>query len=273
MRFLGTEVGNLSRKHRRIAEYLMQNRRNILLLTVEELAEEIGVSTATISRFARAVGYATLRDLRIALHDETTSSPSRKLQDRLNRLESANPIAAILRFERDNLSRTEERLTQSAFDRAVEFLDATQRLFVWADGPSVALIELLRFRLNRFGYSVFGIAASGNEMAEGLVNITTGDVVLVFSFLRANPGALHVVEFATRRGAHTVLCTDLLVAESVDRADTVLHVYRGAMSEFHSLVAPVAIVDALVLGIARRRPQIRTSQLAALEEIRSELPR
>lgn len=273
MRFLGKEVGTFSKQQQRIAEYLMQNRSKVSLLTVEELAKEIGVSMATISRFARAIGFANLKELRVTLHNDTVSRPSQKLKDRLDRLESSDLFAEILRVERENLEKTQERLNQNAFDRAVELLDSTTRVFVWADGPSIALFELLRFRLNRFGYAVTPITPTGPAMAEGLINIRAGDVVMVFSFLHEKREALHVVEFANDRRAHTVLCTDLLVAEIIDRVDVVLPIYRGAMSEFHSVTTPVSVVDALVLGIGRRRPAVRTEQLAELERIRMELPR
>ncbi|MFW6223536.1 MAG: hypothetical protein ACOC4A_01480, partial [Spirochaetota bacterium] len=97
-------------------------------------------------------------------------------------------------------------------------------------------------------------------------------VTLVFCFLEDKPAARHVIDFASERKAGSILCTDLPVAEIVDRADVTLQIYRGALSEFHSLVAPIAIVDALVLGIVRRRPEIRTAQLRNLERIRSTLP-
>lgn len=271
MRFLGNEVGSLSPQHQRIAEYLMQNRQRIPLLTVEELAEEIGVSMATVSRFARAMGYSSLKELRIALHEGSAVSPSMKLQDRLDRIQPNDPISDILQFERENLHVTQDRLSQVAFDNAVGILDTTERVFVWADGPSLALVELLRFRLNRFGYTVLAIPPSGPAMAEGLLNIRDGDVTLVFCFLEDKPAARHVIDLATDRQASSILCTDLLVAEVVDRADVSLQIYRGALSEFHSLVAPIAVVDALVLGIARRRPDVRTAQLRELERIRLKL--
>lgn len=272
MRFLGNEVGSLSRQHQRIAEYLMQNRRRMPLLTVEELAEEIGVSMASISRFARTIGYSSLKELRVALHEETAVSPATKLRDRLNRIQPHGPISDILQFEQENLRVTQERLSQAAFDHAVTLLDAAQRVFVWADGPSIALVDLLSFRLNRFGYTVVPIPPTGPAMAEGLLNIGDGDVTLVFCFLEDKSEARHVIDFASERQAGSILCTDLLVAEVVDRADVSLQIYRGAISEFHSLVAPIAVVDALVLGIARRRPEVRTAQLRDLERIRSKLP-
>lgn len=222
----------------------------------------------TISHFGRALGYSSLREIRVALHEGSSVSPSTKLRDRLNRSEPDNPIAGILQFEQENLGLTRERLSQAAFDRAVTFLDSAERLFVWADGPSVALVHLLRFRLNGFGYPVLSIPPSGPAMAEGLVNLRNRDVALIFCFLEDKPAARHVVEFAAQRGARSVICTDLLVAEILERADFSLQIYRSALSEFNTLGAPIAIVDALVLGLARRRPEVRTAQLQELEQIR-----
>jgi DNA-binding MurR/RpiR family transcriptional regulator len=271
MRFLEHEMGSLSGNQRRIADYLLQNRSRLPVLTVDQLAEEIGVSIASISRFARAAGYSSLRELRTALHSESFATPSKKLHDRLSRIDADHPLADVFAFEADNLSESRGRVSEAAFNRAVEAIDQAPRLFVWAAGPSIALIDLLRFRLNRFGTVVVPVDVSGPWMAEALVNLTSEDVALVFCFFQDRPEAARVLTFASDHNATSILCTDLMVADIVECAEIVLQIYRGAMGEFHSLVAPVALVDALVLGVARRRPELHMNQLNRLSGIRDEL--
>lgn len=265
------DSGELSERQKRIADYFERNSARVPYLTVDEIAAELSVSTATVSRFVRAAGYPSLKTLKSLLRDRLEASPSRKLEGRLDHMSGGNILGELISTEISHLRETFDRLDRNQFARAVGALAETQRLFLFGNGPNRSLVELLRFRMNRFGYEISEVGRANDRMAESLVHITERDCIVAFAFFRENPTTRAALRFARERGATVILITDLVVADIVSDADAVLYTARGASSEFHSLVPPVAVVDALVLGVASKRRRESVDKLEALASVRSRL--
>lgn len=264
-------VDDLSEGQKRIADYFEKNASRIPYLTVDEIAAELSVSTATVSRFVRKAGLGSLKQAKALLRDRLEATPSRKLAGRLEHMRGEDPLGDLIETEIKHLRNTVDRLDRREFSAAVNAVAEARRLFLFGNGPNHSLVELLRFRLNRFGYEIAEVGRASDRLAESLVHLRPTDVLIAFAFFRENPTARAVLRFAKERAAFTVLVTDLVIADILEDGDAILYTARGATAEFHSLVPPVAVVDALVLGVAASRKGENIEKLNALAEVRRRL--
>ena len=114
------------------------------------------------------------------------------------------------------------------------------------------MAELLRFRLRRIGVDVRLLAGAGNELLEGLAAAGPGDLVVVFSFSKRSTEGAILLDWQREAGYRTLLFTGQLSPLPDPQPDIRLFVYRGEANEYHSMAAPAAIVDALVLGVSAK---------------------
>jgi len=145
-------------------------------------------------------------------------------------------------------------------------LDAPHR-YLFAQGNATVLAELMARRLSRFGLPATTLASSGRDLAEQMVSMGPGDVLVAFAFLRTPHHLPEVVAHCADIGARFVLVTDTLGAELGAGADVVLSGARGSGREFQSLTVPMAVTNALILTMARSAPELTGTALARLEKL------
>jgi DNA-binding MurR/RpiR family transcriptional regulator len=261
----------LSEGQRQIADYLLKNRRRIPYLTIDEIASELGVSIATVSRFSKAAGYRSFRDLKAELKQELDVTPSGKLIDRIDNVGGMDFLSRFVAEEISHLEETLRDCSRAQFDRAVALLSRAPQVFIYATGPSHGLAELLQFRLNRLGAFVRFVGRNASSQAEALMHMGEDDAIVMFSFFKERETVKRMSELARRRGGSSVLLTDLQVSDMAGMVDATLYTNRGKRDEFHSMVVPTAVVDALVLALAGRNRERSLARLERLEAARRAL--
>ena len=132
------------------------------------------------------------------------------------------------------------------------------------------MVELLRFRLNRYGKQVGVLPRSGSELFESLVHVQAGEPLILFGFFRSSPEIEVIQRFAGERGCPIILFTDLTVSEMIDGASCVLYACRGETKQFHSIVAPAALVDALFVALSMKDESASVQRLNDLYELRKQ---
>ena len=130
------------------------------------------------------------------------------------------------------------------------------------------MAELLRFRLRRIGVDVRLLAGAGNELLEGLAAAGPGDLVVVFSFSKRSTEGAILLDWQREAGYRTLLFTGQLSPLPDPQPDIRLFVYRGEANEYHSMAAPAAIVDALVLGVSAKLGDRAVDRLARLRALK-----
>lgn len=263
---LEDHLPSLSRGQRAIASYLLANYDEAAFLSGADLAETLGVSVASLTRFARAVGYDGFRDLRRALQElfRARVTPANRLRRKLDEL-AGNPspvLDQVLQMEIQYLSEARASVDAADLERAVEILVAGERIFAQASGPSAVLAQLAELRLRRFGVLAIAITESGRHVFEKLHLLQPGDAVLAAGFQYVRPELVAALDRARALGCRSVLITDTLGPALRAQADVILAARRGPVSTFHSLAVPMAILNALLLAMAMARP---TESLAALQ--------
>jgi DNA-binding MurR/RpiR family transcriptional regulator len=267
---------HLTKSEKRIANFLRKNLNEAAFLAASEIADHLNISEATVVRFARSLGYSSYPALRSSIQTSLRArvTHSSRIKTRLDDLQtSADIFERLAASEIDYLGQAMETVNREQLERAVNFMRQSQRIFVFGTGPSLSLVDLLEIRLRRFGKDVFPLRSSGREMLEPLLSLGPDDLLIVICFFSINPSLKLVLEYANEVHCPVVMITDTLDTIIGDKADVVLAAQRGPVSEFHSLVVPMTIINALLLSVANQEQAQIMPVLDRLDLLRDKLKR
>lgn len=255
----------LTAAEQEIIEYIAGHRDEFLYMTIGQLSAALHISEATISRFARHVGCCDYKDLKRVVAEQTVQrGPAQKLA---NTLQTGNDdfLRYWMEQQQYNLQKTLELMDQDEFSRAVNAIRKARRVFLYAKNASRVPAQLLEFRLRRIGIDVLRIPSGGSELLESLALMREKDLVILFGFSKLSSEGRVILDYQKRAGYTTLLFTSRAYADEEFRADIHLFVYRGEDNEYHSMCAPVAVADALVIALSA---QLGGAAVDCLEEIR-----
>lgn len=257
-----------------IIDFISSNPTEFLVMPIQQLAARLGVSEATVSRFARHAGFRDFKELKSAVASSTLG-PAEKIAASIEG--GTSSAAAFLKGQQGYLDITAQRLDAGAFRRAARALADAELVLIHGKGAAVACAELLRFRLARFGKRVEMLPAGGSELFEGLVHARRDSALVTFGFSRLPAESRVAIEHANAVGATSVLFTSRALREANARADIELVAYRGEPREYHSMTSAIALVDALVVAVAAHLDGAATDELERLRALKrryeSTLPR
>lgn len=261
-------IEQLTKSHRAIANYILAHLDRIPYCTEEDIAGQVGVSAATVSRFWRAVGFDNLKAFKKHLLEQSLATPADKMQRILGQVEGDNAFRKMVPIVIHHLEESVRRLSNEAFEQAVRVIAEGRKLYLHGAGSAAALVELASFRLNRIGIDVEVLARSGHELYEKLVHVEQADVILLFAFVQSSPESRVILEHATECGCRTIVVTDLFISEMVDRSDITLQVDRGDLQGFHSMAPPVVLIDSLAVAITGKLGKQAMQKLESLHQMR-----
>lgn len=264
---LPVSPGELTRAEQKILDFINTNTDAFLFLPIGQLAQQLELSDATLSRFARHVGCRDFKALK-SLVMEQASGPAAKLAGTLSQEEPFTP-AAWLERQRLYLQKTAEQLDSAAFDQAAEALITARRVFLHGKNASAALAQMLYFRLRRLGLPVTLLPTGGSELLEGLVQAGREDLVVLFSFSKLSREGRILLEQSRRAGYRTLAFVGRTCLAEGERADIQLFAYRGGEREYHSMAAPTALLDALVVEVTGRLGTRGARKLKELHELKT----
>ena len=258
-----------SKSHRKIAEYLLANYGRGAGMTVSELAGETGVSEATVVRFARALGFKGYPELQQAFQSAVKSRLTA-----LERLEIVDArfggtvLSATLQSEISSLKATLEEIDRKTFDEIVGLLLGARNIYIVATRSATALADYLNLYLSMILDNVrlvqFG---NGSDLYEQILRIGSGDVLIGITFPRYSKRTVDAMSIAKQHGAITVALTDSETSPIAALSDKALYAKNPVTSFVDSLVAPMALINALVTELGRERKEATASNLAHLESL------
>lgn len=243
-----------SASNRAIADYLLRNQVRVTALGIEELAEACQVSTATISRFARDIGFKNYAAMRndVAATLQAVLQPVDKLRNNIARREGATaPALESLEYAAANVRACSQALDLRELDRIVGVLSAARAVYVMGFGLSSQLAAMLALHLQPFCQQVIEVAGQGGtEVAAGhLANITARDVLVVISFPRYSLDVIRLAGFARQRDATVVSITDSPASALAKVATHVLYAQSTHPVLPSSASAAIAVIEALVVSL------------------------
>jgi DNA-binding MurR/RpiR family transcriptional regulator len=266
----------LSPNQYRIADYIQRNTQHALFATEQEIADALGLSIASVSRFWRSVGYANMKDWKAQTRQLLDVTPATKMRAIMDKVHDRHQQDELLDVAVSNLQETVRHYDSETYQRAVQaFLDA-EHIYLYGQGTSQGLVELIHYRMSRLELRMTRMRG-GSELFEDLIHVTDKDLVVVFCFIRMLPECKVILEHAKQAGYRTLLITDRLVSEFSDRADLCLYASRGEIWEFHSMVAPTFLIENLIVSVGLNSPKTSLDKLEKLSHMRrryaADLPR
>lgn len=251
---------SLSDGHRKAADFVLQSPLDSATVTIEGLAEKSGTSTATVTRFVRALGYRNYGDFRAAL-----STALKVAMGPVEGLAGARAAAgsvfatmvATLKGEAANLDEAIATLDEATVNRAIALMLKARRIFIVGSGASHHVGAFLEDGLALYldADVVFASSRGGPERAvRHMLSAGPEDIVIAISLPRYSRATLELAKFTKKRGAILVALTDGPSSPLVPLADMTL--YAPARNSFlpNSPAAAFAVADALITTLARERP-------------------
>lgn len=263
---LDVSPGELTRAEQKILDYINTNPDTFLFLSIGQLAQRLELSDATVSRFARHVGCTDFKDLK-SLVMEQASGPAVKMAGTLSREDAFSP-AAWLERQQLYLEKTARQLDRAEFDRAVEAIAAARQIFLHGKNASATLAQMLAFRLRRLGLQVSLLPSSGSELLEGLSQAGEGDLAVMFSFSKLSREGQVILDHSRHVGCRTLAFVSRTCVPPQEQADITLFAYRGEEKEYHSMAAPAALLDALVVAVTQQLGSRATTSLQRLHQLK-----
>lgn len=268
-------LGKMTPAEQRVARFFQENREEVLIASASALAGKAGTSDATVIRTAKALGFAGMEALRRSLAAELRQnlSPASRLAQTLREVGSdlAAAFNATLDIHQKSIDDLRRDITPEHFEIAVRYIISAGRVFIFGIGPSSAMADYFTIQLRRFGIEALSLTQTGLLLADGLQRLRENDLLLIFAYSRVYRELAALLNQAERRGVARILFTDTLGPKLRRRVDVILPVARGRADMLSMHTATLGLIEALLVGIATKRPEETISNLRSLNELRAEL--
>lgn len=255
LKIIDDKMGNLSKGQKRIANFLKDHYDKGVYLTASRLGEIAGVSESTVVRFAIELGFDGYPKLQEALQElvknELTASQRMKVSsDRITKADK-HIYKSVLESDAARIANTLDGINQRDFDEAVDYIINARRVYIVGGRSSSALSNFLDFYLNLMRDDVIN-ASTGvvTETFEHIFRIKEGDLLIGISFPRYSNKTVKAVEYAHERGARTIAITDSAQSPLAKDANICLTARSDMLSFIDSLVAPLSLINAILVAVS-----------------------
>ena len=270
MALINSKQSGMSKGQKRIAAFIAEHYDTAAFMTAYKLGEAVGVSESTVVRFAIELGFEGYPQLQKAVQDLIRSKLT--ITERIDvsraQMENEDILESVLSYDIANIRQTLEEASHEDFDRAVEALVNARRIYIFGAGSCRSLASFITYYLQMLLDDVFFVRPNTEAEVFGeMIHVGEKDVVLGISFPRYSSKAVKVMHFAHTRNAQTIAITDSRLAPIAENASIVLPAHSDMASVVDSLVAPLSIINALVVAVSLRCDAKKTKELAELEEI------
>lgn len=259
-----------SKGQRAIGNYILANYDKAAFMTASRLGEVTGVSESTVVRFATALGYEGYPELQVALQEliRIRLTSVQRMEITNDRIGEADVLDSVLSSDMAKIRATLETVSRHDFSTASEAIVNAKRIYIIGMRSSASLASFLAFNF-RFMFDNVTLVqtTSGSEIFEQLLRVSQDDVVIAISFPRYSKRIISAVEFARMQGAHVVALTDSALSPIASHANSTLYAKSDMVSFVDSLVAPLSIINALIVDIARKKKTELQNVFARLENI------
>lgn len=260
----------LTHSQKIVANYVRENYEEIAFSTLEELSAKIGVSTTTVIRFARELGYSGFSEMQDGIKKEIQTKSS--LPDRLERaaVTAGNDLLSDA-FSTDikNIQETLAGLRSDDLSRAIELISGAKSIYVLGMRSSFSLAHYMVSRLGEIKRNVHFIQTTGLVYPEEIVNADEGDVCIAYVFPRYSKIGINIIAWMRSHGVKVVLFTSSNDLPVRSYGDVCFNCATRSVSCKNSLTAPMCLTNYLVAELALKNYDEAHEVLSRTEEILS----
>lgn len=262
----------LAPAEQRIARFFVDQKQAALLNSAAQIAQLAGTSDATVVRTARALGFESLSTLRATLLAELTGTPSpgARLERTLAETgsQASNALRHVIDMHEQALRVMRQDAFAASFERCVDSLAGAARRHVFGIGPSGAMADYASLQFNRIGLPTNALSSSGVALADRLLWVGTGDVVLMIAYAPLYREVDVLLEHAGRHGVPVILISDDLGLLVADRVAEVLPVPRGNAGHLAMHGGTMVLIEALIVALAAKGRDTAIDSLDQLSQLR-----
>ena len=259
-----------SKGQRLLARYITEAYDKAAFMTANRLGKAVGVSESTVVRFAVELCYDGYPSMQKAMQEMVLNrlTSVQRIEVANDRIGKQDVVASVLQSDADKLRQTSELLDRDAFNAAVQAILGAKRIYILGCRSAAPLANFLGYYLNFMFDDVRIVTASGaSEMFEKLIRVDTDDVVIGFSFPRYSAATVKGAQYCRTVGATVIGFTDSHLSPLGQHSDHILLAKSDMLSLVDSLVAPLSVVNALIVALASGREHILSKTFDALERV------
>ena len=260
----------MSKGHKAIAAYISDHYDQAVFMTAAKLGETVGVSESTVVRFASGLGYDGYPEFQRALENWVTDKLNtvQKIGAKYGNSTQSEILHSVLNADIEKIQDTLVNLDAVAFEAAVDIILKAKTVYLVGVRSCEPLADFLHFYLNMIrGNVVLVKTTSVTEMFEQMIRIGERDAIIGISFPRYSMRTLKAMEFANDRNAKVITITDSIHSPMNLYSSCNLLARSDMVSIVDSLVAPLSVINALVVALCLKQPDEVKKNLETLEEV------
>lgn len=251
-----SELPGFSKGQKQIARFILEHYDKAAFMTASRLGVTVGVSESTVVRFATELGYDGYPHLQRALQDMIRNKLTsvQRMEVAGDRMGGRDVLQTVLHADTDMIRVTLDEIDRDAFQGAVDALMGAKRIYILGVRSSSALASFLGFYFNLLFENVTLVHTNSvSEIFEQVLRVGPGDVLFGISFPRYSKRTLSAMKYARDRGARVIALTDSQLSPLARVADHVLLARSDMASFVDSLVAPLSVINALIVAVGMSR--------------------
>ncbi|MBU5487689.1 MurR/RpiR family transcriptional regulator [Clostridium sp. MSJ-8] len=269
MRLIQVKFPRLSKGQKLIAEYILKNYDKAAFMTAAKLGNAVGVSESTVVRFANELNFSGYPKLQKALQEliKNKLTTVQRLELSNDYVSDGDALRGVLKADMENIRATLEKINNQTFEQVLNSIFKANKIYIIGLRSSTAIAEFLGFYLNVILQNVRMVSYGISDIFEQMINVQEGDLVIGIGFPRYAAKTIDALDFAKGRGADVVAITDSLLSPLATKADYTLIAQSNMASFVDSLVAPLSVVNALIIAVGMREKENISKTFNSLEEI------
>ena len=263
-------MSTFSKGQKRIANYILESYDKAAFMTASKLGKTVNVSESTVVRFASELGYDGYPSMQKSMQKMVLNrlTSIQRIEVANTRLGDQDVISTVIHADIEKLRQTSDTVDRRVFNEAVNAILKAKRVYILGVRSVAPLANFLGYYLNYMFNNVHVISGySTAEMFEKIVGVNANDVVVAFSFPRYSASTTRGAQYCRSTGATVIGITDSDLSPLGRNSDHVLIAKSDMVSLVDSLVAPLSLVNALIVAIASKREKELSQTFANLERI------
>ena len=267
---LQQKAPTFSKGQRILAGYITESYDKAAFMTASKLGRTVGVSESTVVRFAIELGYDGYPSMQKAMQEMVLNrlTSVQRIEVANDRIGNQDVVSMVLQSDADKLRQTAELVSRDDFKEAVDTIRKAKRIFILGARSAAPLANFLGYYLDFMFNNVRIITASGaSEVFEKLIGVSPQDVVIAFSFPRYSAATVKGAQFCRSAGAPVIGFTDSRLSPLGQHSDLVIVAKSDMVSLVDTLVAPLSVVNALIVALASGQEQRLAKTFDTLEHV------
>jgi DNA-binding MurR/RpiR family transcriptional regulator len=269
IRLIHTKFHNLSKGQKIIAQYIMNNYDKAAFMTAAKLGEKVGVSESTVVRFANAIGFVGYPQLQKQLQEmvKTKLTTVQRIEMSTDYSNEESILKNVLKADMENIRSTLDGIDYNVFENLVKCIIESKKVYILGLRSSTVLAEFLGFYLNLIMDKVQVVTYTIGDIFEQLFRVSKDDLIIAMGFPRYSSKTIDALEYCKSRGAKIAAITDSLLSPLASEADYTLVAKSNMESFVDSIVAPLSVLNALIIAVGIRERSNLSASFSSLEEI------